>query len=287
MREPVAVVPRPLSRRRFLALGSAIIGLGVEGGRPRAWAASARRRSADDPALLSPFERLHFPVLRLPLVTTNGAKVPVVVEMEHPMEPAHHISSLHVANERDPVPSKGVFHFTPANGQVYLALQARVDQGVSDVTATAECNLHGRWVSVRSLNIPDGGGGCAAVAPPAGRPDGPETLPPRIRIPRLVKHGRVRVGEIIDVQLLIRHPNRTGLAARNGTFHQISEPYHLEEMEVFYDEERVSRFAMTSALSDDPFITFRLRVTREAPLLIRLRNNRGQRFEAAHFLRVF
>jgi desulfoferrodoxin (superoxide reductase-like protein) len=286
MRQPFASRPPRLSRRRFLVLASAVTGLGFDGGRRRAWGASGRRRSADDPALLSPFERLHFPVLRIPVVTTNGAKVPVVVEMEHPMEPGHYITSVHVTNQRDPVPSKGVFHFTPANGQVYLAVQARVDQGVSEVAATAECNLHGRWVSTRGINVPEGAGGCAAVAPPPGRTDGPEILPPRIRIPQLVKHGRIRAGELVDVQLVIRHPTRTGLAVRNGHFLQISEPFHLEEMEVFYGEDRVSRFAMTSALSDDPFITFRLRATREASIRIRLLNTRGQRFEAAHFLRV-
>jgi sulfur-oxidizing protein SoxY len=286
LRQPVAARPLGLSRRRFLALASAVAGLGVDGGWRRAWGASGLRRSADDPSLLSPFERLHFPVLRIPVVTTNGAKVPVVVEMEHPMEPGHYITSVQVTNERDPVPSKGVFHFTSANGQVYLAFQARVDQGVSEVSATAECNLHGRWVSTRGINIPDGAGGCAAVAPPPDRAAGPEILPPRIRIPQLVKHGRIRAGELVDIQLVIRHPTRTGLAGRNGQFVRVSDPFHLEEMEVFYGEERVSRFAMTSALSDDPFITFRLRAIREAPLRIRLLNNRGQRFEAAHLLRV-
>ena len=37
---------------------------------------------------------------------------------------------------------------------------------------------------------------------------------------------------------------------------QESEPLHLEELEVFYGGERVSRFELTPALSDDPFITF-------------------------------
>jgi sulfur-oxidizing protein SoxY len=47
----------------------------------------------------------------------------------------------------------------------------------------------------------------------------------------------------------------------------------------------VSWFSMTPALSDDPFITFRLRAVREGPLRILLVNNRGQRFEASHPIR--
>jgi desulfoferrodoxin (superoxide reductase-like protein) len=270
-----------------VSLAAAAGGWWVAGGLRRAWGTSPRRRFAgEDPGVLSAFERLHLPVLRLPVVTSNGAKVPVVVEMAHPMEPGHHITRVQVVNERDPVPSKGVFHFTPVNGRVYLAFQARVDEGVSEVSVTAECNLHGAWSSSHSINIPDGAGGCAGAARPPGRTAGPEILPPRIRIPQLVKHERIRPGEIIDVQVLIRHPSRTGLAGRNGKFVQIAEPFHLTKMEVFYGTERVSWFAMTSAVSDDPFVTFRLRAAREEPLRVLLTNSRGQQFEATHQIRV-
>jgi len=276
--------PPGLSRRRFLGLSGTAVGLwgGIRG----AWGGSGGRRlSVDDPSLLPPFERLHFPVLRLPVVTTNGDKVPIAVEMTHPMEPGHYVTSVHVVNERDPVPSKGVFHFSPGNGQVYLSYQARLDHGRSDVLVMAECNLHGRWSSTQSVTIPDGKGGCAA-APPPGRTAGAEILPPRIRIPQLVKHGRIRRDEIIDVQLVIRHPNRTGLAVRNGKFVQEAEPFYLREMEAFFGAERVSRFATTSALSDDPFITFRLRAMREGLLRVLLTNSRGQQFEATHHVRL-
>lgn len=286
MTGPLAVPRTGLTRRGFLALAPVVLGSWAVAERRRAWGTTpGRRLGAEDPNLLSPFDRLHFPVLRLPVVTTNGAKVPVVVEMPHPMEPGHYITSVQVVNERDPVPSKGVFHFSPANGRVYLAFQARVDQGVSELVATAECNRDGRWSSARSVNIPEGAGGCATPAPPPARTMGPDILPPRIRIPQLIKNGRIRPGEIIDVQLTMRHPNRTGLAGSNGRFVPVSEPFHLQEMEVVYGAERVSRFTMTSALSDDPFITFRLRAAREAPLRIVLTNNRGQRFEAAHPIR--
>jgi len=276
-----------LSRRRVLALVSAAAAWGAVGGRRRVWGASPRRRvGPGDPDPVLPFEQLHFPVLRLPIVTANGAKVPVVVEMAHPMEAGHHVTRVEVLNERDPVPSKGAFHFTPANGQVYLAFQARVDQGVSEVSVTADCNLHGAWSLARSINVPDGAGGCAGAAPLPGRTGDAEILPPRIRIPQLVKHGRIQAGEVIDVQVLIRHPSRTGLAGRDGRFVQVSEPFHLQTMEVFYGAERVSWFAMTSALSDDPFITFRLRAGRDAPLRVLLTNSRGRQFQATHPLRV-
>jgi sulfur-oxidizing protein SoxY len=243
------------------------------------WAAGGLRVAGASPAR----ERADLAV-RLPVVTTNGAKVPITVELGHPMEPDHHITSITVVNDRDPVPSKGVFSFSAANGQAYIAFQARLDQGVSEVAATAECSRHGRWSGTGSVNVPAGGGGCSDSAPPAGRAAGPDILPPRLRIPQLIKHGRLRADEIVDVQLSMRHPSRTGLAVRDGRFVQESEPFHLQAMEVFVGADRVSRFALTSALSEDPLITFRLRVRPEATLRVVLANTRGQRFEATHSL---
>ena len=68
----------------------------------------------------------------------NGAKVPITVEMDHPMLAEHHVATVRVANDRDPIPGKGEFHFTPANGHAYLAFQARLDQGSSIVAVSAD-----------------------------------------------------------------------------------------------------------------------------------------------------
>jgi sulfur-oxidizing protein SoxY len=147
----------PLSRRRFIGLTSAAAaGLWI----PRAWAGPpVTSLDGRDPGSLSPFEREHLPILRLPGTTTNGAKVPIVVEMDHPMAPDHHITRVEVVNRRDPVPSKGTFHLSPANGRVYVSFQARVHHGTSNVAVTAECNRHGRWSVSRTIMIPDDAGG--------------------------------------------------------------------------------------------------------------------------------
>jgi desulfoferrodoxin (superoxide reductase-like protein) len=193
---------------------------------------------------------------------------------------------VRVTNANDPISSKGTFRFTPANGRVYLAFQARMHEGSSEVSATMECNLHGTRSVTGPIEIPAGAGGCVATGPPAaGRTQGPDIHAPIIRIPALVERGSVRHDEFIHVQVKMRHPNRTGLVFRDGGFVQESEPLHLEELEVHYGGERVSRFEMTPALADDPFITFCLRARREGPLRIVVVNSRRQRFEASHEFR--
>jgi sulfur-oxidizing protein SoxY len=270
-----------LTRRRFLGLASAAVGLWI---RPAQAGGPSERHGVRGPD--SALEREHLPVLHVPRVTRNGAKVPILVELLHPMTPDHHITSVHVANDGDPIPSKGTFHLSPANGQVHLAFQARMHEGVSEVTATVECNRHGRWSARSVIEIPAGAGGCGGSAPEAGRARGDDIAGPIIRIPELLGGGAVRPGDVIHPQVKMRHPNRTGLVLRDGRFEAESAPLYLEEMEVFYGGERVSRFAMTPALSDDPFITFALRLRPEGALRVVLTNSLGRVFEATQELRL-
>lgn len=272
---PAPRSPR-VTRRDVLVAASAAVGLAAAGAARRAW--------GDDSAGLASFEQLHQPILRLPASTGNGAKVPMAVELAHPMQPNHYITSLEIVSERDPVPTKGRFQFSPRNGQASLALQIRVDQGASEIAVTAECNRHGRWRTLGRVVVPEGAGGCTGT-PPADGEAAEDIGAPAIRIPQLVAEGAIGRNQIIDVQLKMKHPTRTGLVARAGRFVAAAEPLYLEQVQVFHESQPICRFALTSALSDNPFIAFKLRAHAEGLLRAVLTNNRGQRFEATHPIR--
>lgn len=243
---------------------------------------SSELQHPKDPSHLTPFEKLHLPILRVPTLTRNGAHVPVVVKMHHPMEPDHYIKSIQILNERDPIPSKGIFHLSPANGQAYLSVQARMHSGTSVVRVIAECTLHGRWAMSQPITIPEGGGGCATATEGGDSfPLDDAIRPPVIRIPELVERGKIRRGEIIQVQMKLKHPNRTGLTLQGVKFLQTAEPFYVKEMKVFYGDHLVSRYEMTPAISDNPFITFTLRAMEESTIRIVVTNNRNQQFQTA------
>jgi sulfur-oxidizing protein SoxY len=270
-------VPAPSSRvaRRAFLLAGAAAGLAWLGPRHRDGSAAASPPRLCDQSS---------PHLRLPALTENGAKVPITVEMDHPMEADHHVTVVRVVNDRDPVPAKGEFHFTRTNGQVYLAYQARLDDGYSNVRVEAECTRRQQWSSSGKLQVASGGGGCAGAAPAPDQRSS-EIRPPVIRLPHLLWGRRLEPGHIIDVQVKLKHPVRTGLALRNGQFVPVTEPFFLTEMEVLYGSRRVSRFVMTPALADDPLITFRLRPEDEGLLRVVFRNSRGAVFEASQPIR--
>lgn len=178
-----------LSRRGFLRLASTMLTVCYAqlevGGLVHAVAAEPQRPV--DPARPTAPEQFYPLILRVPSRTRNGAHVPIVVEMHHPMEPDHYIKSIQILNERDPIPSKGVFYFSPTNGQAYLSVQARMRSGTSAVLAIAECNRHGRWATSQTIRSRKEGEG---VQPPLKRKsahhkDG-AIRPPVIRIPELI-----------------------------------------------------------------------------------------------------
>lgn len=262
--------PSPVARRAFLLAG---VTAGL------AWLAPARASAAG----ASSSHTGEPPVIRVPRLTENGSKVPITIEMNHSMELSHHVTSFHVVNDRDPIPSKGQFHFSPANGVAYLAFQARLDDGRSAVSVGAACSHGQQWSADGAVQVASGGGGCAGHAPPPSQRV--EIRPPVIRLPHLVRGTRLEPGDVIDVQVKVKHPVRTGLALREGRFVPVTEPFYLTEMDVVYRDRRVSRFAMTAAVADDPLITFRLRPYEEGRLHVVFRNNRGAMLDATHEVR--
>jgi predicted secreted protein len=279
MRRGVPPPPEALTRRRFLGLAPAVVGAWIV----PAWAAPGDG-AAGEPGAGGDAE--HGLVLRVPRVTRNGAKVPILVEMALPLTPAHHVATVRVANPGDPIPGKGTFHLTPANGLVRLGFQARMHEGSSTVVATAECSRHGALTASSPIEIPPGAGGCGGGAPELGRARGDDVAPPVIRIPELVAGRAIRPGELVHVQLKMRHPNRTGLVFRDGRFVRESAPLHLRTIELFYGRELVSRLELTPALSDDPLVTVGLLARAAGTVRAVVTNSRGQRFEATHELRA-
>ncbi|MCP4295555.1 MAG: hypothetical protein GY786_08110 [Proteobacteria bacterium] len=110
-----------------------------------------------DPKSPTEMESLHIPQLTLPPVVEDGNQAPVVIEMDHPMEPDHYIKSVQIVSFSDPVVVKGKFYFTPANGTVYLGAQIRLAGGSRTVWAIAECNQHGKWATSKTVRVAAGG----------------------------------------------------------------------------------------------------------------------------------
>jgi hypothetical protein len=173
------------------------------------------------------------------------------------------------------VPYKGTFLFTPGNGRAFLAFRMRSGTGGA-LRAVAECSTHGRFTETREIKVVEGG--CATV------PDGAARERPRnvqIRLPQTV-----RAGESFDVRVRVDHATDPGLSLRNGKYVREAPEFYLKEMLVFVDDQKVSEFRMSSAVSANPIIRFPLRVTRSGMLRVAFVNSDGHRAEATQPIRV-
>jgi sulfur-oxidizing protein SoxZ len=98
---------------------------------------------------------------------------------------------------------------------------------------------------------------------------------PRMRLPREIKRG-----EVIRVQVKIRHPSRTGLRLLpDGRFVRGRPAFYIKLVEVFYGETLVSKFELNSSTSDDPLLGFHVKADKEAPVKVVFTNHRDERVE--------
>ena len=104
--------------------------------------------------------------------------------------------------------------------------------------------------------------------------------PPRMRIGR-----RIKKGETFKVKVRFEHPSFTGLGQvepeTNPMFNRAVPVTFLRNMLVYYGDDLVSRFSMTSAIADNPLFTFKLKATKEAPVKVVFIDNNGERWETS------
>jgi sulfur-oxidizing protein SoxZ len=96
---------------------------------------------------------------------------------------------------------------------------------------------------------------------------------PKVGEARILVPAASAPGEVVFVRALVSHPMDTGFF-RTAAGDPIP-AYFIRDVVVTYGEERVAHFTWTSGISRDPFVTFPLRVTRDAPLTITWTDNRG------------
>lgn len=95
---------------------------------------------------------------------------------------------------------------------------------------------------------------------------------PAIRLP-----SGYRKDEVIEVKTRIEHPNENG--RRKYMDQGYVPPQYVESIEAFYGDERVLEMQCSSAISQNPYFAFGLRVTKSAPLKVVWKDTKGMRFE--------
>jgi hypothetical protein len=104
--------------------------------------------------------------------------------------------------------------------------------------------------------------------------------PPRMRLKR-----RVKENEVFKVKVRFDHPSFTGLGMvdeNEERFNRARPSTFIRNMLVYYDDELVSRFRMSSAIADNPLFTFKLKAIKEAAVKVVFIDDQGERWEASN-----
>lgn len=108
--------------------------------------------------------------------------------------------------------------------------------------------------------------------------------PPRMRIGKNITQDK-----IIKVKVRFEHPSFTGLGQVDTetmpAFNRAVPVSFIRNMLVYYGEELISRFSMTSAIADSPLFTFKLKATKQEPVKVVFIDNTGERWETVKDIR--
>jgi sulfur-oxidizing protein SoxY len=185
--------------------------------------------------------------IKAPYTAEDATVVPISIHTKVPQQPDRYIRKIHVYVDKNPVPLVGIFEFTPGSGRADLAMRIRVDD-FSYVRAIAEMN-NGELYMAKSFVRAKGA--CSAP-PPASMADSVKLLGTM----KMNTIGDVVLGKPNLLQLMIRHPNITGMAPLKVGSHVIPPAHFVKALEVDYNGQLIMKAQLTFSISMDPAFRF-------------------------------
>ncbi len=184
-------------------------------------------------------------VLEAPTRAEDAAIVPISVKSLQPQTPDKYIKNLHLIIDKNPMPYSANFHLSPQLAQVDLATRVRIDQ-YTNMRAIAEMNDGSLHMVTRFVKA---SGGCSA---PAGK----DMAAAMARLGKMqIRMREVTLGEPTQAQVVISHPNNSGLQFDQKTRGYIP-PHFVKEVTIDYAGETLIKLEAGISISEDPSIRF-------------------------------
>ncbi|MCB1858585.1 MAG: quinoprotein dehydrogenase-associated SoxYZ-like carrier [Gammaproteobacteria bacterium] len=206
--------------------------------------------------------------LETPYRAMDAAVVPVEIKTLVTQTPQTYIKKLYLVIDNNPSPVAAVFHFPGKKDWQSLSTRVRVN-AYTDVRVIGETNDGAIYMV---SNFVKASGGCSA--PPTKDP-----------VAAAANLGRIKFklpeapadGSQILAQLLIKHPNNSGLQ-----FDQISRNFipadYVRRIEVSYNGEPVFSVDSDISISEDPSIRFGFEPEAGGELKVSVKDSTGRTF---------
>ena len=196
----------------------------------------------------------------------DASTVPVAVKSQIDQTEKDYIKSIYLIVERNPSPTAGVFHFTPSSGRAQVETRLRFED-FSFVRAVAEMNDGKLYMSQRWVKA---AGGCSA---PNAKNFVAEALLGKMKL--RFDDDSVTYGKPSLVQLMIRHPNESALAA---DFDVAKVPQFVRSVRVSFDGRPVMDAEVDFSISDNPNFRFFFTPRDKGELKIEVEDTHDRKF---------
>ncbi len=210
-------------------------------------------------------------IIRLdaPKRAEDAAVVPIKVSADIPQTDERYIKAIHLIIDENPAPIAGVFHLTPESGVASIATRVRVNE-YTNVRAIAEMNDGTLFMATRFVKA---SGGCSA---PALKDH--EVAMTRLGKMKLKPITPFTPGEPNQVQLMISHPNYSGLQMDQVSRNWVP-PHFVESIDVAYGGRTIMTVEGDISLSENPTVRFSFVPEAEGELSIKAVDTEGGIFE--------
>lgn len=209
--------------------------------------------------------------LSAPARAEDAAVVPVSIKTLTAQTPEHYIKTIYLILDNNPGPVAAVFHMTPESGRADIETRVRVEQ-YTHLRAVVEMNDGALSMSTVYLKA---SGGCSV-------PIGKESSEPAASLGKmkLVVEDHPKLNQSVMVQLMIRHPNLSGLAMNQLT--RLYEPPHfVRKVEVAYAGKSVMSADLDFSISENPHFRFYFTPKADGVLTAQVQDSHDLSFKTA------
>lgn len=215
--------------------------------------------------------------IKAPYTAEDATVVPISIHTGIAQQPDNYIKKIHVYVDKNPVPLVGIFEFTPASGRADLAMRIRVDD-FSYVRAIAEMNNGDLYMAKSFVRAK---GACSAP-PPASMEESRKLLGTM----KMNTVGDVVLGKPNLLQLMIRHPNITGMAPLKIGSHIRPPAHFVNTVEVEYNGQLIMKAQLTFSVSMDPAFRFYFIPDKEGIITVKGTDTEKNHFSSTHEIKV-
>ena len=202
--------------------------------------------------------------LTAPYRAEDPALTPIQITAKIPQTPERYIKTISLFIDNNPVPFSARFDLTPASGKADLAMRVRVNSytHIRAIAETSDARLYMAKAYVKAS------GGCSA-------PIGTDIEAAMARMGKMkfkLEANGLNLSQPNQVQLLISHPNITGL--QMDQISRIIKPAHfVDTVKVSFNGTPILTAQTDIAISADPNFRFFFRPEQPGELTAEIRDN--------------